>query len=67
LSGEIAAAGAEQSVYEQVEAEELREFDPDPKSDTQTVPVSNQHRGGSKENAPTVNAMHEFPNTPINT
>ncbi|CAB3997294.1 PREDICTED: uncharacterized protein LOC107342904, partial [Paramuricea clavata] len=67
LSGEIAAAGAEQSVYEQVEAEELREFDPDPKSDTQTVPVSNQHRGGSKENAPKVNAMYEFPNTPINT
>ncbi|CAB3978772.1 Hypothetical predicted protein [Paramuricea clavata] len=67
LSREIAAAGAEQSVYEQVEAEELREFDPDPKSDTQTVPVSNQHRGGSKENGPKVNAMYEFPNTPINT
>ena len=65
LSGEIAAA--KQSVYEQVEAKELREFDPAPTSDTRTVSVSNQHRGGSKENAPKVNAIHKFPNTPINT
>jgi hypothetical protein len=63
LSGEIAAA--EQSMYEQVEAKELREFDPAPTSDTRTV--SNQHRGGTKENAPKVNAIHKFPNTPINT
>jgi hypothetical protein len=67
LSGEIAAAGAEQSVYEQVEAEELREFDPAPTSDTRAVSVSNQHRGGSKENAAKINAIHEFPDTPINT
>ena len=68
MSGEIAAANAEQSVYEQVEAEELQEFGPAPvKSKSSCVPESaatDQRQGRSKENAPKGNAMHEFPNTP---
>ena len=68
LSGEIAAANAEQSVYEQAEAEELQEFSPAPvKSKSSCVPetaVTDQRQGRSKEKAPKVNAMHDFPNTP---
>ncbi len=69
LNGEIAAADAEQSVYEQAKAEERKEFHPAPvKSNSSSLPgisVSEQHQRGSKEDAPKVNAKHEFPNTPM--
>ena len=69
LNGEIAAADAEQSVHEQAEAEELKEFHPAPvKSNSSSVPgitVSEQHQRGLKEDALKVNAKQEFPNTPM--
>ena len=65
LSGEIAAAEAEQSVYEQAEVEELSQFSHVPvKSKNPFAPktaTSNQQQGSSKVNAPQVDIVHEFP------
>ena len=65
LSGEIAAAEAEQFVYEQAKVEELSQFSHIlVKSKNPFAPktaTSNQQRGSSKANAPQVDIVHVFP------
>ena len=69
LSGEIAAADAERSIYQQAEAEEPGEFHPAPVKSNSSVPeaaVSDRHERGFEEDVPKANAKLEFPDTPRN-